>query len=70
MHGLVLLAASRWRLRPVRTPALHKVYTPETIEAAVKAFEKRLEGREMRTEQDAATGFPVTPSSGDGTTGK
>lgn len=52
-----------------RNATLHKVYTPDTIEAAVKAFEKRIEGREMRTEQDAARGFPVTPSSGNGTVG-
>lgn len=52
-----------------RNAALHKVYTPETIEAAVKAFEKRLEGREMRTEQDAAMEFSIKHPSGDGISG-
>lgn len=52
-----------------RNPALHKVYTPASIEAAVRALEKRIEGRSLRTKQDAAMEFSIEPPSADGTAG-
>lgn len=40
-----------------RSEALHKVYTPDTIEAATRALERRIEGREMRTKHGPALKF-------------
>ena len=40
-----------------RSDALHKVYTPDTIEAAVNALESRLKGRALRTNHGAALKF-------------
>lgn len=37
-----------------RNPALHKVYTPDTVEAAVRALEMRIVGRGLRTNEGAA----------------
>lgn len=40
-----------------RSETLHKIYTPETIESAVQALERRIEGREMRTNSGTALKF-------------
>ena len=40
-----------------RNPSLHKVYTPDTVEAAVRALEKRIEGRALRTNPAPALKF-------------
>lgn len=46
-----------------RNPALHKVYTPDTIEAAVRALELRIEGRGLRTNEGATLKFFSAPQS-------